>query len=170
MTDTLTGITSITAGTWNYNFPALESNASANFPITTTNKAVRITLYVWRPSTQTKVGDILDGNSNLDVDEALTTGTGRANITAFTGSAVTVSDGDVICFEVWFPITQQAATAYTDTFYYDGTTVTLTKNTATSNHASFIETSQVLVFGAPAGPVDCTVTGKTLYNKTTRHG
>lgn len=165
----LSGISSITAQTWTYNFAATETSGNANFPLSSIG-SVRIMAYVWRPGTQTKVGDILDGTSTAGVQEG-TAGAQRSHNATFTGSAVaSVADGDVICFEVWFQITQTGtAGPYTDTFYYDGTTVTTTENTTVSNHASFIETPQTLTFGAAGGPVDCTVTGKTIYNKTTTH-
>ena len=87
----------------------------------------------------------------------------KSRIPTFAGSLVSgVQDGDVLCFEVWFEITQAGANAYVDTFYYDGTTVTTADNTTVSNHASFIETPQTLTFGAPSTPVDCTVTGKSI--------
>ena len=168
VSEALSGISSITAGNWNYNISALESSTNANFP-TGASSIDRITLYVWRPGTG-KVGDILDGNSSPDADEATTSGTGRVSHATFTGSLVSsVSDGDVLCFEVWFQITQAAATAYTDSLFYDGTTVNLTRLAATTNHASFLETSQTLTFGTGPSPVNCTVTGKTINNKKITH-
>ena len=56
----LSGITSITAQTWTYNFAFMSNNTLANFPVATFG-VVRIMAYVWRPGTG-KVGDILDGN------------------------------------------------------------------------------------------------------------
>ena len=147
VSDTLSGISSITAQNWIYNFAIKESGVSANFPVSGTNQPVRVTAYVWRPATQSKVGDIVDGNSASTVDEA-STGFERVQITTFSGNQVlNVQNGDVLCFEVWFEIAQTQAIAFTDTFYYDGTTVNTTKNTNVTNHASFIETPQGLVFG-----------------------
>ena len=64
VSETLTGVSSITAQTWTYNFAASEptGGALANYPIATTGP-VRVVCYVWRPGTG-KVGDILDGNSS----------------------------------------------------------------------------------------------------------
>src|SRR4249919_1483194 len=60
----LSGISSITAQTWTYNFAAQGSAINANFPA---NAApVRVTSYVWRPSTQSKVANILDGNTSTN--------------------------------------------------------------------------------------------------------
>jgi hypothetical protein len=145
-TTTLSNISSITAQTWTYNFASVTNSTGGRFPVTGTNAPVRVVAYVWRPSTASKVGDIVDGNSASTVD--LTTAE-RAQITTFSGNQVLgVQDGDVICFEVWFEISQGLASALTDTFYYDGPTVTTVKNTSVSNHASFIQTPQGLSFGA----------------------
>ena len=149
VTDTLSQVSSITAQNWTYNFAIKESSTSANFPASGTNQPVRVVSYVWRPSTQSKVGDIIDGNSNATVDEASTT-LERIQTTTYSGNQVLgVLNGDVLVFEVLFVLTQAAATAFTDTFYYDGTTVNTTKNATVTNHASFIETPQGLAFGLP---------------------
>jgi Concanavalin A-like lectin/glucanases superfamily len=144
----LSGITSITAQTWTYNYAAIQSNTSGNFPASSAaSVAVRITLYVWRPSTQTKVGNILDGTGGFGRG---TTGTVERNHAGtFTGSLVSgVQDGDVLIFEVWFEVTQGVASAAVDQFCYDGTTVQATNFSVVSNHASFIETPQNLTFGS----------------------
>ncbi len=141
----LKDVTSITAQTWTYKFAAKESNTAANFPCTGTNKAVRVTAYVWRPGTG-KVGNILDGTSNNTVDES-TAGTETYHVVTFSGSLVSgVQDGDVICFEVWFVVTQGTGAAYTDTFYYDGTTESA-ENATVTTPASLISTPQDLTFG-----------------------
>ena len=162
VSDTLSGITSITAQTWTFNFAVKESDTNANFPASGTNQPVRIVGCVWRPSTQNTVGDIIDANSSSTIDETSTT-VETVQTTTFSGTQVLgVQDGDVLCFEVWFEITQWAANAYTDTFYYDGTTVNTIKNTTVTSHASFIETPQGLVFGAPLARVTKPVVQK--YN------
>ena len=146
VTDTLTNITSITAQTWTYNFATTVNNTTGGFPVSGTNQPVRVVAYVWRPSTASKVGDIVDGNSASTVD---VTTSERAHITTFSGNQVLgVQAGDVLCFEVWFEVTQSTASGGTDRFYYDGTTVTIVKNTVVSNHATFIQTPQGLAFGA----------------------
>ena len=172
VSDALSGVSSIPAGLWAYDFAASESNVSANFPTSgVAGAGVRCTCYVWRPSNQTKLGIIYEGASTNAIEGAASTEV--AEHVEFTGSAVaSVVDGDVVIFEVWIQPTQAAATSYTDTFFYDGTTVTIGNflaATTVSNHASFLDCSDALTF-AGAGPVDCTVTGKTLYNKTTTHG
>lgn len=161
----LSGITAIDANTWTWNWAHRESNASANFPVSVSNTATRVTAYVWRPGTG-KLGNILDGNSAAQCREASAATEISSEIT-FSGSLVSsVSNGDVICFEFIFEVTQAAATAYTDTIYYDGTVVN-TGLVAVTDHASYLETPQSLVAGG--GPVTCTVVGKSIYNKTTTH-
>jgi hypothetical protein len=148
----LSGITSVTALTWTYNFAATESNASANFPTSSIGQPTTLTAYVWRPGTG-KVGNILDGSTTGTLTEG-TAGAERSHNATFNSTLVSsVQDGDVICLEVFFRITQGAATSYTDTFYYDGTTVTTSENTDVTNHASFVETPQNLTFGAAAAAV-----------------
>jgi hypothetical protein len=146
VSETLQNVSSITAQTWTYNFASTSNSTGSRFPVTGTNAPVRVVAYVWRPSTSAKVGDIVDGNSASTVD--ITTAE-RVQTTTFAGNQVLgVQQGDVLCFEVWFEITQGLASALTDTFFYDGNTVTTVKNTSVSNHASFIQTPQGLAFGA----------------------
>lgn len=169
VSEALSGVSSITAQTWTYNFACYPATATANanFPAAGTNQPVRIVCYVWRPGTG-KLGNILDGNSASTVDENATNSP-VSQSTTFTGALVSsVQNNDVICFEVWFEITAAAAAVVTLRYVYDGATVSLTEGAAAGDHAAFIETPQNLTF-VSAGPVSCTVTGKTIYNKTTTH-
>ena len=164
----LLGQTSIAANTWTYSFAAQQNNTVARFPLLSANPAY-LSLYVWRTSTQTKLGLIFDGATpNI----TYTTGvTERAFTTTVSGSAVSSinSGDDVLVLEVWFKTTQgNASGGYIQTFYFDGTTENLTNNTTGSNHASLISTPETITFYT--APVTCTVIGKTVYNKTTRHG
>ena len=139
------GQTSISANTWTFCFGASESDLSANFPNVGTDVPVYAIAYVWRPSTGAKVGQIADISTSSTVDEGATT-SAYAHICTFTGSAVSnVQAGDVICFEILFGVAQAAASSYTDTIYYDGTTIP-TENQQTSDVASYIETPQDLTF------------------------
>lgn len=145
---------SIAANTWTYNFASNTTTAAANFPVAGTNQAVRVTLYVWRPSNQTKVQNIFDGTSSATANEAATPGTELCQIVTFSGAAVTgMQAGDILVFEVWFQITQATgANQYNDDFVYDGTVVTTTNNTVVSNHASFIQTPETLNLTPPPNP------------------
>jgi uncharacterized protein (UPF0147 family) len=145
VSEPLVSVTSISANTWTYKFAASSANASGNFPCSSTNKAVNVTCYVWRPGTG-KLGNILDGASAATVDEG-TAGVQTYHIVSFTGSAVnSVQNGDVIVFEVWFQITQAAATGYVDRWFYDGTTDSA-ENATVTTPASCIITPQTLTFG-----------------------
>lgn len=157
VSEELSGISSITAQTWTYNFAVQCSNAQARFPVS--SGAVPVVVYVWRPSTSAVVGTIFDSTAGSCGIASAETG---FNVT-FSGSSVaSVADGDVICIEIIFRPTQTLATAYTDTFYYDGTTVNSTNNTGVSNHASFLETPQNLTFGGALTRVSLSQTYK--YN------
>ena len=143
----LSGISAINASLWRYGFAASESNANANFPVGAANSPVYLNVYVWRPSSQTVVGTILDGNTFSQLAEAGSTNSERSMYCLFQGADVaSVSDDDVIICEVWFRVTQASSTAYNDIFYYDGTTENNTVNTVVSNHASYISTWQTLTF------------------------
>lgn len=135
-------MTSISANTWNLKFAASESNTNANFPRNGAG-ALRIVAYAWKPSNGTKYGDILDGNSAADFEEA---GTSQTLIEGtFSGAAVSslTANDVVIVFELWAIVTQGMNGTYTQTVFYDGTT-----ESSTSNNAAFIETPQTLTFSA----------------------
>jgi hypothetical protein len=148
VSEPLRGVTSISANTWNYAFAAAENNANANYPNGGSNLSVPTVAYVWRPSTQTKVGNIVDVvNSGATFSEPAAINTETSEFGTFAGSAVaSVQDDDVIVFEYWARTTQGTATARNDTFYYDGTTETNNTGTTVSSHASYIETPQALRF------------------------
>lgn len=152
--------TNVTAQTWTYNFAAEEELTSNNFPVTGSSDELYLNLYVWRPSTGSKVGTIFDAQTASGVVNEAPAGTEEAYHITFSGSAVaSAAVGDVIICEIWFEVSQSAATAADNFFYYDGTTVTTTLDTTVSNHASFIETPQNLTFSTPA--TDMTVTNTT---------
>lgn len=163
--------TSITAQTWTLNY-AGENNSSniADVAPNTTaanNAPMRVTVYVWRPSTGAKVGNILDGSSANVAKFATTLHQERVVATTFSGAAVTGATGDVIICELWFHIKNSSnTTGWGASFFFDGTTVTTVHATAVSDHASFIETPQALTFSA-AAPSSITATPNlvTLTNK-----
>jgi hypothetical protein len=140
--------TSVAANTWTLNFAASQSNTLANFPVSGNNQPIYINAYVWRPSSATKVGTILDGNSASVYDEPTDTAE-RVMHGTFSGSSVaSVQAGDVIVLEMWFRVTQGMTTAYTQTIFFDGTTENTTENATVSNHASYLETPENLAFVA----------------------
>ena len=112
----------IAAGTWQLHLGASESNTGSNFSPT-------VCVYAWRPSTGAVVGTFLDHPAN-----ATEPGTSETAVSAttLTGSAVTVANGDILVCELWrASIAQTAATARTNTAYYNGTTA----DSASSNAA-----------------------------------
>lgn len=127
-----------------------ESNTSANFWVNALN------IYVWRPSTGVRVGTIRDaGGTSLGGSEPTAANSMQVtHITGITTSAVTAQNGDVIIAEIWTRTTQSNATAYTCIFQYDGTTVNTTENAVVTNHASFVELTENLVFGTGAVSID----------------
>jgi hypothetical protein len=139
--------TSISANTWTLNFAAAQSDANANFPVSGNSKALYVNAYVWRPSTSLRVGTIRDGVTNTSYDEPSAPSTEKCMHGTFAGSAVSgVQDGDVLIVEMWAQVQQGADTSYSQTVYFDGTSVTTTPNATVSNHASFLETPQDLIF------------------------
>jgi hypothetical protein len=155
------GAQTIAAATWTYNFAAKQSNISANFPVNGASQPCRVVCYVWRPSSTSVVGTILDGNSASTLTEGATLEVTYP--TTFSGAAVTTQNNDVIVFEVWFVVTQSSATAYTDTFYFDGAVVTTSGGSSVTNHASFIECPNTIA--DPSTSIDMTPNLLTLTNK-----
>jgi hypothetical protein len=157
--------TNITAQTWTYNFAAKEELTTNQFPVSGSSDELYINIYVWRPSTGAKVGTIFDNATAAGVVNEPPANTEEAFQTPVTGTAVaSAAVGDVIIAEIWFQCTQGSATAGDNFFYFDGTTVTTSLDTTVSNHASFLETPQNLVFVSPATDMDVTDT-RVLTNK-----
>jgi len=143
---------SLPAQTWTYNFATMQDSSFANFPTSSTNLPVYVCCYVWRPSTTSKLGNVLDGDSASAYDE-IAGGSEKVGHGTFSGAAVnSMQDGDVLVFEVWFRITHNNATARNVSWYYDGTTANTVKNTTVSNHASFIESPQDFTFSSGGSP------------------
>jgi hypothetical protein len=141
--------TTINSGSssWSYNFAAQESNANANFPVTTSSVISSICCYMWRPSTGTRVGFILNGSSSSSYAEATTSESALSG--TFSGASVVIQTGDVLCMEIIFTTTQGSSSNFTQTFYYDGTTTS-----STSSNAAFLSTTQNLNFAYVVPIVD----------------
>lgn len=138
----LKGNQTVGGGTMILNGAENETNLAANWWINSLN------IYVWRPSTGTRVGVIRDaaGTSLGGTEPTATNNNQVSHITGITSSAVSALDNDVIICEIWIRATQGAAMSYTGTFFYDGTTVNTTENAVVTNHASFIELTENLTF------------------------
>ena len=111
-----------------------------------------VNLYVWRPSTGALVGTLKDavnlgGTEPTAVDSIQVT-----HITGITTSAVSALAADVIICEIWAQsFVEGNRTGANHRFYYDGTTENTTENAVVSNHASFIELAEDLVFEGEGG-------------------
>jgi hypothetical protein len=140
-------VTSITANTWTMNFACQSGNGLCNYPILTTASELLVNAYVWRPSTNAKIGTIRDGTTTTTGNTG-ETNERTAHVT-FAGSLVNCAVNDVIIVEIWVRADTVSNGNYTCTFYYDGTTVTTTDGTSVTNHAAFVETPQNNLF-APA--------------------
>ena len=138
--------TSIAANTWTLNIAVKCSSSNPYYPSYSTD-FIPSCLYVWRPSSGTKVGTIFDGLSSTKTNQL-----GNLNeyvsVVNFTGSAVTGTQaGDIIVLEAMAGTNgfNQSGT-YTFYYYFDGTTVNNTDNSATSNEAAYISTPENITF------------------------
>ena len=157
-------VTSITAQTWTYSISTKQGNNNANFPVKDTNKSARVNVYVWRPSTGAKVGTVLDGSTAANVLEASATNQ-FSDVTTFSGALVSsMLTGDVLISELWAAgVTQDAASAYNNNFYYDGTVIP-TDDAQETDVACYLETPQNITF-PPAIVAMTNVSTKTLTDK-----
>ena len=107
-------------------------------------------------STGTVVGYIIDGDSSSNFSDISfqSANTEYVEGGTFSGSLVNCQAGDVIVFEAWVYTSDMYSARKCDlNYYYDGTTANTTDFAVVSNHTSFLETPETLVFGAPpAGP------------------
>lgn len=130
----------IAAQTWTFFCGDQEANAAANYWTNIVN------VYVWRPSSGTKVGTIIDGSNGAAMGGSESTTTETVTTWTFSGSAVTAQDGDVIICEVWAVNTASMSTAYTLTVWYHGTVDTGAEDSAIADAASFVETANDVTF------------------------
>jgi hypothetical protein len=136
----LKGNQTVGGGTWTINHAQAESSLDMNFIINIVN------IYVWRPSTNTKIGTIIDSTTSLGGQEPGAINSERVNFFNFTTSQVSALDGDVIICELWTVFTQAAAAIKTATIYFDGTTENTTINAVVTNHASYLNITENLTF------------------------
>lgn len=142
----LVGNQSVGGGNMILNVADQEPNLAANFWVNS------CCIYVWRPSTGTKVGNIRDaaGTSLGGSEPSAINQLQVTHITGITTSAVNALDGDVIICELWTRTTQSQATSYNVGFQIDGITINTTENAVVTNHASFIEFTENLNFTGTA--------------------
>lgn len=121
----------ISANTWTFFYASDESNGAANMFLS-------LSIYVWNTSSGIVRGFIYDNASGLGTEWA--TSQSAQSITV-SGNAVTGSAGDLLVCEVWYNSVQAMATAYTGSFYWNGTDDTTT-GTGNASTASYLETPQ----------------------------
>lgn len=91
--------------TWTVN-PGLRRESSTN-----ANVFLALSIYVWRPSTSTRVGFIYDANTQLGAEWPTTA---AASSYTIIGNAINnILDGDVLVVELWYTAAQAMATSYT---------------------------------------------------------
>jgi hypothetical protein len=112
-----------------------------------------ISLYVYRPSTDTVVGYITDSDTPRGTEWA---NNKEGRTFTISGSAVMAQAGDVLVLEVWRHAFQTTANDYNQILYFDATTDVTEGRTASA--ASYLETSQNLTFGVakPTTPIGIT--------------
>ena len=142
--------TSIAANTWTYSFGYMSFWGSSD-------AGVQVCIYTWRPGTG-KITTIADG-SNAQAFNSTETG---YKLTIAGSAVASVTSGtDVICVEF---MTNGSLSGGNADFYYDGTTVVATNNTAASSVAAYIETPENITIGPITG-ITATSTSKVVTNK-----
>lgn len=139
----LDGNQTVGGGNFILNFAHAESNMNVNL------FKYGVNIYIWRPSTGTKIGTVkavLGAFSIVGTEPGAASSERVWHVSGITSSAVSALDGDVIIFELYVDFAQGMSTSYTGTLYYDGTTQNTTDNASVSNHASYIEFAETLVF------------------------
>jgi hypothetical protein len=155
-------MTSLSANTWTISIAGWCGSFLPFYP-SQANKLIPSCVYVWRPSTGTKVGTVFDGLSSTTTNQTGNTSEFTSKVN-FTGSAVSsMTQGDLLVYEA--QTGTDFSTSQTWHYAYNGSTITTTDNTATSNHAAYLETPQTITFYTPPTTFDCTVTSKVVTNK-----
>lgn len=129
------------ANTWQLHIAGSVSSTNSNFD------AANGVCYVWRPSTGSLVGKLWDTMNLTFTMNSATEFASSGNVPTSVGTSVTCSNGDVLVYELWRGSGGQAmATAYTNTFFYDGTT----EDSATSNAAFLLAPADLPLAAAAA--------------------
>lgn len=146
-----------------------EANLNANHRLNAVN------IYIWRPSTGTKVGTIKDhpgAGAGVSTAEPAAIDKYYSNYWSFTGTGVAAQIGDIIVVEPWALNTQSSATAYTIAMGYQGTTEPSADGTdmGISPPKAFVQFTENLTFqasinsgdGAAAMALTVGATGRTV--------
>lgn len=137
-----------------------QSNADSNVQITGT-------AYVWRPSSATIVGLLFFLQNGTGIS-GTTEQAASFTITSPNTSAVTAQSGDILVYELWIRPVHGSASSYTDTVYYDGTTIG-----STTTNAATLQLTNAVTLQSGGGGIPSTgfaaATG-TAYNASTNVG
>jgi len=126
------------SGIWTFSYARAESNLAHNM-------SANLNIYVWRPSTGVSVGGVIINASGTEPTVAATEQ--AESVSTAASSDVACNAGDILVFEVGDAFIQGMSTAYTSTFYYDGTT-----EASATSCASFVTPPSALTLFAATTP------------------
>jgi len=134
-----------------------ESNLAANFFVN------GVDIYVWRPSTDTKVGTVkaFGSGTALGAEPSAANSEETTTLVIIGSTAVDALAGDVVVIELWARHTQGTAAAYTVTTYYDGTVEQIVENTVVTDHATYVNINTAADDGITPGN---SRNPRTIYN------
>ncbi len=113
----------------------------------------QLRLYVFRPSARLLV-DYIIGSSTSAIKYSSDSNPTAVGLErsfqdgAFSGSAITVHDGDILVCEIYTRLV--VGPGQFTKLYYDGSTETTTDNTTVSDHASFLQSANALTLSGAA--------------------
>ncbi len=122
-----------TDGNWTWSFACFESNTNHNG---TSGAPFNANAYLWRPSSGARVGTTQINFTAPNL--ASTTEVAQTDTGTWSGTQAII-DGDIIVFDVYTAFQQSMATAYTDSYCYNGTT-----ESSTTTNAAFLNAPAAL--------------------------
>jgi Neuraminidase (sialidase) len=118
-------------GNWTWSFAWLESNTSHTGGAG--GGSIHCITYAWDPGAGARVGSVAQwAHLFVSTTGASTSETAYSNTAAWSTS-LTISDGNILVFDVYTTFQQGMATAYNENFAYNGTT-----EASTTTCASFV--------------------------------
>lgn len=114
-------------GNWTFSYARSESNTNHNG---TSGTPISLWVYLWRPTTGLQVG-----TAHIQFITTILAATVETadSVTGAFNATQAILDGDILVFDVYSEFNQAMATAYTDTFSYNGAT-----EASTTTCASFV--------------------------------
>lgn len=148
-----------TIGLMNFWCATLETNLNVNLTLS-------FNIYAWNPSTGLKVAGVDGVNSGQIIAAEQSSagvrqvyGANNISLTSFT-----VAAGNVLVVEVWARMTQGMSTAYSTSFYYDGTSENTTINATAAFTAAYIEFPNATLTFASLETLGATLAGAGTYS------